>query len=60
MGIYDEDGKVRGELLSVLINGIADMSRIIIEAPQTSQHNYLLTKSGPMSTWAMCSPMMYS
>jgi len=47
VGIYDEDGKVRGELLSVLINGVADISRIIIEAPQTSQHNYLLTKIGP-------------
>ena len=47
VGIYDEDGKVRGELLSVLINGVADMSQIIIEAPQNSQHNYLLTKIGP-------------
>lgn len=47
VGIYDEDGKVRGELLSVLINGVADIGKIIIEAPQTSQHNYLLTKIGP-------------
>ena len=47
VGIYDEDGRVRGELLSVLINGVADIGKIIIEAPQTSQHNYLLTKIGP-------------
>lgn len=47
VGIYDEDGKVRGELLSVIISGITDINNIIIEAPQTSQHNYLLTKIGP-------------
>ena len=47
MGIYDEDGKIRGELLGVLISGIGDIDKIIFEAPQTSQHNYLLTKIGP-------------
>ncbi len=47
VGIYDEDGKVRGELLGVLINGVSDLNTVIFEAPQTSQHNYLLTKIGP-------------
>jgi phosphosulfolactate synthase len=47
VGIYDEDGKIRGELLGVLISGIGYIDKIIFEAPQTSQHNYLLTKIGP-------------
>ncbi len=47
VGIYDEDGKVKGDLLNVLVNGVEDLDRIIIEAPQTNQHNYLLTSIGP-------------
>jgi len=47
VGIFDEDGKVKGDLLNVLVNGVKDLNKIIIEAPQTSQHNYLLTKIGP-------------
>lgn len=47
VGIFDEDGKVKGDLLNVLVNGVKDLDKIIIEAPQTSQHNYLLTKIGP-------------
>jgi len=47
VGIYDEDGKVRGDLLNVIIHGIPSLDAIIIEAPQVSQHNYLLTKIGP-------------
>lgn len=47
VGIYDEDGKVKGDLLNVIVTGVADLDKIIIEAPQTHQHNYLLTKIGP-------------
>lgn len=47
VGIYDEHGKVKGDLLNVIVNGVSDIDQIIIEAPQTGQHNYLLTTIGP-------------
>lgn len=47
VGIYDQDGKIKGDLLNVIVSGVQNIDNIIIEAPQTSQHNYLLTKIGP-------------
>ena len=47
VGIYDERGKVNSELLQALIDGVRDHSHLIFEAPQTSQHNYLLVHLGP-------------
>lgn len=47
VGIYDEHGHVKVDLLNAILRGIPDINQIIIEAPQTSQHNYLLNKIGP-------------
>jgi phosphosulfolactate synthase len=47
VGIYDERGKINSELLQALVEGVRDHSHMIIEAPQTSQHNYLLVNLGP-------------
>lgn len=47
VGIYNEDGKIKGDLLNVIVSGVQNIDDLIIEAPQTSQHNYLLTKIGP-------------
>ena len=47
MGIYDERGKINETLLQALVEGVRDHSHLIIEAPQTSQHNYLLVRLGP-------------
>lgn len=47
VGIYDEKGKIKGDLLQELVEGVEDHSRLIIEAPQTSQHNFLLVHLGP-------------
>lgn len=47
VGIYNEQGKVKEDLLQQLMQGVQDYSKIIIEAPQTNQHNYLLTHLGP-------------
>lgn len=47
VGIYNERGKVNDELLDELVKGIKDSNKIIIEAPQTSQHNFLLVHLGP-------------
>lgn len=47
VGIYGEDGAVKDELLDEILAGIKSHSKIIIEAPQTSQHNHLLLKLGP-------------
>ena len=47
VGIYDAEGKVNDELFQALIEGVKDHSHLIIEAPQTSQHNYLLVRLGP-------------
>lgn len=47
VGIYDERGKINPSLLDALLEGVRDHSHLIIEAPQTSQHNYLLIHLGP-------------
>ena len=47
VGIYNDQGTVNDQLLQDLVQGVQDHSRIIIEAPQTSQHNYLLIHLGP-------------
>src|SRR5690554_2625518 len=47
VGIYDERGKINETLLQALVEGVRDHSHLIIEAPQTSQHNYLLVRLGP-------------
>lgn len=47
VGIYNAEGKINDELLQRLVAGVKDHSRLIIEAPQTSQHNYLLVNLGP-------------
>ena len=47
VGIYDAEGKVNDELFQALIDGVRDHSHLIIEAPQTSQHNFLLVRLGP-------------
>ena len=47
VGIYDERGKIKSDLLEELVEGVRDHSHLIIEAPQTSQHNYLLVHLGP-------------
>ena len=47
VGIYDDHGEVKDELLDEILAGIGSASKIIIEAPQTSQHNHLLLKLGP-------------
>ena len=47
VGIYNEEGKIKDDLLQTLVTGVKDHSHLIIEAPQTSQHNYLLVQLGP-------------
>jgi phosphosulfolactate synthase len=47
VGIYDDRGEVNDELLDEILAGIKSASKIIIEAPQVSQHNHLLLKLGP-------------
>ncbi len=47
VGIYDDHGEVKDDLLDAIIVGIGSTSKIIIEAPQTSQQNHLLLKLGP-------------
>lgn len=47
VGIYDESGNIQSDLLKALVEGVKDHSNLIIEAPQTSQHNYLLVHLGP-------------
>ncbi|NLY10965.1 MAG: phosphosulfolactate synthase [Firmicutes bacterium] len=47
VGIYDEEGKVKGDLLDAILEGVANIDDLIIEAPQTSQQNHLLLKIGP-------------
>ncbi len=47
VGIYNEEGKINDDLLQKLVSGVKDHSHLIIEAPQTSQHNYLLVNLGP-------------
>lgn len=47
VGIYNEQGQVNANLLHQLVDGVGDESKLIIEAPQTSQHNYLLKNLGP-------------
>lgn len=47
VGIYNTEGKINEELLQTLVAGVKDHSLLIIEAPQTSQHNYLLVNLGP-------------
>lgn len=47
VGIYNEEGKIKDDLLQTLVTGVKDHSNLIIEAPQTSQHNYLLVHLGP-------------
>ncbi|NLJ74710.1 MAG: phosphosulfolactate synthase [Firmicutes bacterium] len=47
VGIYNEYGEVNDELLDALIAGVKTAHKLIIEAPQTSQHNHLLLKLGP-------------
>ncbi len=47
VGIYNAEGKIDDELLQTLVTGVKDHSHLIIEAPQTSQHNYLLVHLGP-------------
>lgn len=47
VGIYNDQGKVNDQLLQDLVRGVQDHSKIIIEAPQTNQHNYLLIHLGP-------------
>ncbi|HBN95066.1 MAG TPA: phosphosulfolactate synthase, partial [Firmicutes bacterium] len=47
VGIYNAEGKINDELLQALVGGVKDHSHLIIEAPQTSQHNYLLVHLGP-------------
>lgn len=47
VGIYDKSGGVKDGLLEEIINGVGDANKLIIEAPQTSQHNHLLLKLGP-------------
>ncbi|HBG00780.1 MAG TPA: phosphosulfolactate synthase [Firmicutes bacterium] len=47
VGIYNAEGKINDELLQALVTGVGDHSLLIIEAPQTSQHNHLLVHLGP-------------
>ncbi|HKM43026.1 MAG TPA: phosphosulfolactate synthase [Limnochordia bacterium] len=47
VGIYNAEGKIDDDLLQTLVTGVKDHSHLIIEAPQTSQHNYLLVHLGP-------------
>lgn len=47
VGIYNEQGVVNDQLLRDLVLGVEDHTKLIIEAPQTSQHNYLLINLGP-------------
>lgn len=47
VGIYNAEGKIHDDLLQALVRGVKDHNRLIIEAPQTSQHNYLLIHLGP-------------
>jgi len=47
VGIYDEHGEVKDTLLDEILQGIGSHSRLLIEAPQTSQQNHLLLKLGP-------------
>lgn len=47
VGIYNAEGKINDELLNTLVTGVKDHSLLIIEAPQTSQHNHLLVQLGP-------------
>ena len=47
VGIYNAEGKINDDLLQALVEGVQDHSQLIIEAPQTSQHNYLLIYFGP-------------
>ncbi|HHU61347.1 MAG: phosphosulfolactate synthase [Bacillota bacterium] len=47
VGIYNDQGKINELLLEELVKGVGEVSKLIIEAPQTSQHNYLLVHLGP-------------
>ena len=47
VGIYDDQGAVNDSLLDEILAGIKSASKILIEAPQTSQQNHLLLKLGP-------------
>lgn len=47
VGIYNDQGGVNDRMLHDLVEGVQDYTKIIIEAPQTSQHNYLLINLGP-------------
>lgn len=47
VGIYNERGEVNDELLDAIITGVKSHQKLIIEAPQTTQHNHLLLKLGP-------------
>lgn len=46
VGIYDEEGRVKDDLLDAIISRV-NPNLVIIEAPQTNQHNHLLVKLGP-------------
>ncbi len=46
VGIFSDSGDVKVDLLDAILNGVVDLNDLIIEAPQTSQQNYLLTKLG--------------
>ena len=58
VGIYDDQGAVNDSLLDEILAGIKSASKILIEAPQTSQQNHLLLKLGPNVNLRMFSPMM--
>lgn len=47
VGIYNSEGEVNCKLLQALLDGVKDHNHLIIEAPQTSQHNHLLIHLGP-------------
>lgn len=46
VGIYDKEGKVKGDEIDAIISGVEDVNRLVWEAPIKSQQQYLILRFG--------------
>ena len=46
LGIYDKEGKVKGDEIDALISGVEGVNRLVWEAPIKNQQQYLIMRFG--------------